>query len=164
MHRRRCVDYSHDHFESLIRNFGQSLRKQLPETFATPLDENPRAKHAAIHQTPPFSPFIPPFHAARSWIWAWVWAWAMGLGVCCAVLGLGVGYGFGRGPRPCWHQAGGVWCLSLYHTSVQVQADWEWGSQRVFFKSRRALGVGVLNPGFSHGACTNTGTAYPHVP
>ena len=37
-----------------------------PEAFATPLDENPRAKHAIVRLKSPFSRFMPPFHAAGS--------------------------------------------------------------------------------------------------
>ena len=60
------MDYLKNYFEFDIRNFDQWLRARGPEAFATALDENPRAKHAAVHFEPTFSRFIPPFHAARS--------------------------------------------------------------------------------------------------
>ena len=41
MPRERCVDYSHGHFEFLIRNFDQWLWTPRPKAFATALDENP---------------------------------------------------------------------------------------------------------------------------
>ena len=62
----RIVDYRHNPFEFLLRNLDQSVGAPGPEAFATPLDESPRAKHAAVRLKSPFSRFIPPFHAAGS--------------------------------------------------------------------------------------------------
>ena len=60
------MDYRHNPFEFLLRNFDQWVGAPGPEAFATPLDENPRAKHAIVRLKSPFSRFIPPFHAAGS--------------------------------------------------------------------------------------------------
>jgi hypothetical protein len=46
------VGYLKNYFEFDIRNFDQWLRARGPETFATALDENPRAKHAVVHHKP----------------------------------------------------------------------------------------------------------------
>jgi hypothetical protein len=60
------LDYRHNPFEFLLRNFGQWVGAPGPGAFATPLDENPRAKYAIVRLKSPFSRFIPPFHAAGS--------------------------------------------------------------------------------------------------
>ena len=60
------LDYRHKYFELDIRNFDGQSRTRRPQAFATALDENPRAKHPVVHQTPAFSRFTPPFLAARS--------------------------------------------------------------------------------------------------
>jgi hypothetical protein len=54
----------YEYFEFDIRGFGQWLRALGPGAL-TALDGNSRAKHAAVHQKPPFPRFVSPFHAAQ---------------------------------------------------------------------------------------------------
>jgi hypothetical protein len=60
------VDYLEKYFELDIRDLDQWPGGQPPQAFATPLDENPRAKHPVIHQKCAFPTYMPPFLAARS--------------------------------------------------------------------------------------------------
>ena len=48
------MDYRHNPFECLLRNFDQRVGAPGPEAFATPLGENPRAKHATVRLKSPF--------------------------------------------------------------------------------------------------------------